>query len=357
MSLRAAAWSEVRLGSMKCDKTMANSVCSKTIETVISNACERSFIQCLMTHQISPFSRINIKKGFRTDTKYIKMFFVLGLSVCAMMLYSCNNETAPTPPASADVPFFHASVIAGESYWDWNNDTDIVAPNIRVEGFCYSNPIISNLTMKINSKSPVISRTAFDIEQFRLTSEMVLLNEPVSGLKQIQFITGKGVASATFTIPGPIKITSHQPIDTIASDTNPVITWQGTADWFFCFFTLIDSVGNYLAMIDSAVLGVGMTISISQPQIAQVRFGIIGINGPYPASGAVSNISGDGQGFVIASNDFDPFSGVRLYLRGRGNIKLAKNTVLEHHTGKDVLDFFYNRVLNNKGHVNPKRDL
>jgi hypothetical protein len=46
------------------------SVCPKTSQTVISNGCERSVVQSLQHKQISPFSRNDNKKGFRTDTSY-----------------------------------------------------------------------------------------------------------------------------------------------------------------------------------------------------------------------------------------------------------------------------------------------
>jgi retron-type reverse transcriptase len=49
------------------------SVCPKTSETVISNGCERSVVQSLQHKQISPFSRNDNKKGFRTDTTYQEM--------------------------------------------------------------------------------------------------------------------------------------------------------------------------------------------------------------------------------------------------------------------------------------------
>lgn len=274
-----------------------------------------------------------------------KLILVAATVMLPLCLSSCNNSN---PASSTAKPYFVAFLNARDDYWDDRNDKSVTAQNISIDLWSFNAPKVSSLSFKINNKAPDLSfsnasNTGFWGETY---SDGIFLNESFSGAKSVTINSDLGSASAQIEIPNPTIITSHQDLDTVSPFSSIVVTWNGNADYYGFYARASDTDYNSTTLFDTIVVGNSFTVPVNKitPITSRVYITVSGNKGSQPIAGSPGNISGDGKGFVFASNSSGDSNkwDITLYMRGRLNKALAKTSAQNPRH----LSAFQKKILN-----------
>jgi hypothetical protein len=115
-------------------------------------------------------------------------------------------------------------------------------------------------------------------------------------------------------------IKSHRNNDTISRAQDLTVNWVSEAEYFTLDVYTLDTANITKRFILDSITGEkSITIPASNltPDLTRIKVHIFGFNGVIIKPGAVSNMEGDGNGFIVAQNylGFWDERRVTLYLR------------------------------------------
>jgi hypothetical protein len=165
--------------------------------------------------------------------------------------------------------------------------------------------LLQILSLKLDNKDPDSTDCPSSDFSNGTTSAFARYKNPSLGEKTLTISTSYGTATASVVLPASTLFYYNKDRDTIPRDSDIVLKWNGTSDWYELFIGVGDtSTPNHSMSIDTILTDTSYIFPKERipPTALFVRATVYGTTGPLPNS-QHGNISGDGEGFATATNE------------------------------------------------------
>ncbi len=237
----------------------------------------------------------------------VKQLFSIVLGLSLMLFSSCSFE-APVPDDTSAT--FFVRVIAH----DQSPQLDTLC--LEIEGSAMGSPIPQILGITVNNDT--LPDVKINYGPNGITFEGWLFPDTVVGPMRVGVLYDGGEVYANIVIPeSSDSIFTHADNDTVAHNKDLTVSWLSEAQFFTVDVYTYDTGSTTKILMNDSIFD---TTSLTLPAAAmrsdltRLRVNVFGFNGIIIKQGAVANMEGDGNGFIVTQNYIGDWDCRRLTL-------------------------------------------